>query len=154
MVVTIRPTQPEASTRRHRESTPAGADAVLRRNQCAIRSYKNHVTTWYSSEGAIPITVASLAGSRLSHPIQVGDLFVHLCEAGNEAQIFIREDDVSATEGNRRWKEIQLGYQHPLLSTHNLTLTPSGDLSWVRRQTITTYAGRCKQKGRMSSGTA
>jgi len=155
MFVAIRPNQsddPEPSARRfqHHEST---ADAVLSRKQRAIRSHKNHVTTWYRSEGTVPITALSLVGTRLSHPVQVGDLLVHLYsgEAADvpRAQIFVCEEDISISEGNRRWREIQPGHQHPLLSTHNLTLTRSGDPSWVRRQTITTYAGRSKQKRRV-----
>ncbi|OBZ76373.1 hypothetical protein A0H81_03660 [Grifola frondosa] len=98
------------------------------RHERAIRGRLEKVI-WFFSEGQ----------DRIREPLPTyqarpGDLYVHDVR-NTERQLWLRTESLE-------WLLVQPYHPHPTLVGYVLNLTPGGQPSWVRKETVRTYAAR------------
>lgn len=112
---------------------------VGKRMDRKINLVDNYRTVWYPSTGNKPVDIDTLARLDLTPEPQHADIFFHQYEQ-QQSQLFIYDTAW-------KWVPIKGGHQHPRLKSYRLNVKPSGALSWVKSQTLSTYRGPARMRG-------
>jgi hypothetical protein len=129
------PTTHNDPANRHQEGPPdENLGSIPVRRSRAIRSVSGEMTVWYASSGKTSIRYPSIGAYK------PGDLFVHRFEVGHSFGHQVWLWDII-----NGWTPIHEAYPHPTLKDHVLSMTKSGDPSWITRKSLVTYVGRSRR---------